>query len=78
MNTTERPIISADRLIGAVRGGTVRVTSVLIHPDDIHKLDMGKLRDALGVTAVLPASYVERGWVHVNSRPGGMTMVRRG
>ena len=68
INDVPRPRISADLILGAVSVGTHRVTSAWIHPADLPSINLERMREMLGVSAILPASNVERGFIYVNTR----------
>lgn len=64
----ERPQVAADLLLGAVRAGTHRVLVASIHPADVGKIDLERLRAVLGGCAVVPSHAVERGMLFVNTQ----------
>jgi hypothetical protein len=64
----DRSRLSADILLAAVAGGTHQVSSAWLHPLDIPRIDVEKVRKALNVSAVFPSSHVERGFMYVNTR----------
>lgn len=64
----DRPLITADLLIHAIKSGQTKVTMAMIHPDDAKKVSIGHIRILLGGAEILQQHTVERGMLYISTK----------